>query len=166
MDANKEIIYTLNWLRPHHVLGHTKCRIGSAHDGGYVMLQYLRNSHTILSLGIGDNVDFDFWFAEQGCKVIQYDTTCAHDKPHVNFIFRAEQLGTGVDQTCFNRILTDNQLQHAQDLILKCDIDGNEWPCLSRVTSGWYEHFEQMVFEFHDLQNLRDPGFRDWVFQI
>ena len=34
------------------------------------------------------------------------------------------------------------------------------------MDDSWYAHFEQMVFEFHDLQNLRDSGFRDWVFQI
>jgi hypothetical protein len=165
MDGNKQIAYTLNLLRPYQVLGHTKCRIGSTHDGGYVMLKYLRNSHTVLSLGGGVNVDFDTWFADQGCKVIQYHDQ-PHDTPHPNFTYRAEQLGTSGYKTCFSQLLPDNTLQHAHDLILKCDMHGQEWSCLSRVTSAWYAHFEQMVIEFHDLHNLRDPGFRDWVYQI
>jgi hypothetical protein len=166
MDGNKQIAYTLNLLRPHQVLGHTKCRIGSAQDGGFVMLKYLRNSHTLFSLGHSQNPEFDAWFADQGCKVILYGDQPPHDKPHHNLTYRAEQLGTGGYQTCFSQLLSDNNLQHAQDLILKCDMRGQEWSCLSRVTSAWYAHFEQMVIEFHDLHNLRDPGFRDWVYQI
>lgn len=166
MDVNKQISYTLNLLRPYQVLGHTKRRVGSEHDGGYVILDDVSRIPHVVSLGVAHNMDFDVWFAHQGVKVIQYDTMCAQNSPHDNLIFRAEKLGTAGDQTCFSRILKDNHLQHAHNLILKCDIGGAEWACLSRVDQDWYAHFEQMVFEFHDLHNLRDSGFRDWVFQI
>ena len=129
------------------------------------MLQYLRNSHTLFSLGDSQNWEFETWFADQGCKVIQYGVPPC-DKPHHNFIHRPEQLGTGGYQTCFSQLLSDNNLQHAHDLILKCDLNGQEWSCLSRVTSAWYAHFEQIMIEFYDLHNLKDPGFRDWVYQI
>ena len=130
-------------LRPRSVHGVRKIRVGSAHDGGYVLLDDLTATTSVLCGGAGDNVDFERALAAAGHQVHVYDHTVAAlpgDGDGVTF-FR-EPLGpegTGL-AAALGRFdaLTGDEVpessepgatigQSSADLLLKVDIDGGEW---------------------------------------
>lgn len=50
-------------------------RVGNAHDGGYVMLNDFAHRNIAYSIGINDDVSWDFDMAERGFDVYMYDHT-------------------------------------------------------------------------------------------
>ena len=165
MDVNKQIAYTLNLLRPHQVLGYTKRRVGNKHHNAHVILDHVSQIRHVISLDATDNLEFDLWFANQGCNIIRYDVQPASFS-HEKFQFVQSQVGPGSGQTCLSELLQRHKLTDNHNLLLNSNLKGTEWSALSRVTSDWHAHFQQMVWQFHDLHNLADAAFRDWVYQI
>ena len=50
-------------------------RVGSIYDGGYVLPKILlKNTNLLISLGIGDNWEFERCFSKSSkCKIVAYD---------------------------------------------------------------------------------------------
>ena len=68
-----EVLAVMRLLRPQRALGTTKVRIGSEHDGGYVMLDDFQGLDRALSFGVCDNDSWDLQVAERGIPVEQFD---------------------------------------------------------------------------------------------
>ena len=45
------------------------------------------------------------------------------------------------------------------DLILKCDIEGDEWEIFATLQAALLRRFRQIVVEIRGLRDLCDPGF-------
>lgn len=140
-------------LRPHRLLGRRKVRVGSDHDGGYVLVDDWTTVTGVLSGGAGDNVDFEVETARRGAVVHVYDHTVPDLPAPAEELLQLvrEPLGpTGVS-------LADAlaRLPAEGDLLLKVDIDGGEWNLLSDPAVD-LSRFRQVVFEFHDLHRLDD----------
>ena len=156
-----ELLRTLNLISPWQAVGAKKIRVGSDFDGGYVLLGDVFSAKVCYSLGIGGNADWDLLMAQTGCLVHQYDHTI--DSPpimHANFRFN--KLGIAPNDNWspavkqLDTLMATNGDTQTQEMILKMDIEGNEWTCLDTLSSSTIGQFRQIVCEFHNLRLLQD----------
>lgn len=126
-------------------------RLGSMHDGGYVIADDITPDDYIISFGIADNVDFEKDLSEFGCAIDMYDYSVDGLPINVpNSRFFKEKIGIEENctplKTCLNK--TD------KDVLLKIDIEGSEYDLFSTATEEELERCRQITIEFHWLQNL------------
>ena len=65
----------LQMMRPYDLLDTPLVRIGRNFDGGYIMAEKFDGVDTAYSLGINDDVSWDFDIAQRGIDIYQYDHT-------------------------------------------------------------------------------------------
>lgn len=147
-------------IRPRQVRGQQLMRVGSAHDGGYVLLDDYDTASGVLSGGAGDNVDFEIQLAQAGLDVHVYDHTVeqlpdAAGDPRITFVH--EPLGPeGVDLAAAIARLGSE----GADLLLKVDIDGGEWD-LFAAAADVLPRFRQIALELHGLHQVGDALWRE-----
>ena len=152
-----EVFDLLNLIRPWQMISDTKLRIGSDHDGGYVMPSSSLKAGAVLSIGIGNEVSFDDELARRGARVIQFDHTIERSPstlPGIEF----HRKGWGVrDEDPFVSLATMVRMldwSAPRHPILKFDTEGAEWACLDAADPADLERFEVLTGEFHEFQNL------------
>jgi len=149
----------LQMLRPHRLIGADKIRLGRFFDGGYVMIDSFDGVDAAYSLGINDDVSWDLDIAARGIPIFQYDPTIPHPpEDHELFQWKSVWIGGEVsaekNTETLESLIRQNGHENSQDLILKCDIEGGEWPLLQRTPHRVIRQFRQMVFEIHNLSYL------------
>jgi hypothetical protein len=133
-------------------------RFGDDGDGGYVIVDDLRSSDVLFSIGVGENISFDKRCEFFVSKVVLVDHTVPNFYPPTgNFEMIRKPLVPGdMPETG----VTINQLidQHpkAEDYILKVDIEGDEWRIFSELNSSQILKFRQIILEFHGLNSFVD----------
>ena len=147
-------------LRPRRVLGRNKVRIGSTHDGGYVLLDDVEAMSAVLSGGAGDNVEFEIDLAKVGLDVHVYDHTVeqlpgAALGPRITFF--KEPLGPDGTEL---EVALDRLERDGDDLLLKIDIDGGEWE-LFVAAGAVLPRFRQIALELHGLHEVGDTVWRE-----
>ncbi|HBK09236.1 MAG TPA: hypothetical protein DDZ81_25820 [Acetobacteraceae bacterium] len=166
-DDRREVsvLSVLQLMAPVSVIGFSKCRVGTANDGGYVMLDDLKPVDVAYSLGIGSDVSWDLDMAQRGVDIYQYDHTVA-DTPVSHPRFRHFRVGITHDDSLgpnlkrLDTILRQNGHAQRHDMVLKIDIEGHEWDALESLDDKTLGQFRQIVAEFHGLQLLDMPLFR------
>jgi len=140
-------------LVPGKAFNYEKRRFGSVNDGGYVMLDHMENVAAAYSLGIGQNVSWDYEIAEQNIPVFQFDDTIKNP-PYIHPLFRffPTRIGGGDDEP--QNIISIGGIikkfgHGGKDLILKMDIEGAEWEVLEKIEPEVLAQFRQIVCEFH-----------------
>jgi hypothetical protein len=156
MTDQQSILQLLRMLKPHMTKA-PKIRIGSRGDGGYVINDDLIGLGGLISLGVGNDVSFDWALAERGLPVFQYDPTV--DEPptqHPNFVFRklAWARNDSENARSIVTMLHENEISGSDELILKFDVEGAEWDALQSVTPDMIQRFRIIVGEFHWLDNI------------
>jgi hypothetical protein len=142
-------------FEPKRVLGFRKIRLGSAADGGYVMLDDFAEIDLAVSFGIDTNADWDLAVARRGIAVQQFDHTV--DRPPVSHCLlhfnskRVVGLRRGRNDVSINSILVDAGTLRDASVILKCDIEGTEWPVFRDCAPQDLRRFAQIIVEFHDF---------------
>ena len=152
----------LRLLKPHRAEGFQKARFGSPYDGGYVMIDDFANIAAAFSFGVGGDVNWDVAVAERGVPVFQFDHTV--DGPplaHPAFRFEKAQI---VSKPTLGGYTIDELVQRygkgEGSLILKIDIEADEWAVLDSASAEALSCFAQIMGEFHFLKNaLIEP---DW----
>jgi hypothetical protein len=153
-------IYSL--ISPKKVKDVNKIRLGNANDGGYVCLDYFKGIKAALSLGINDDVSWDIEVARRGLQIYQYDHTVEGPPiKHENFIFHKVKIDTveRLGSASLMSILERYQLSEPQSVILKMDIEGDEWDVLGSVSDETLDVFSQILCEFHNFERLLEPEF-------
>ena len=151
----------ISLLKPMDVPGNSFVRIGQRYDGGYVMLDSGLDNAIAYSVGIGNDASWEVGMTERNCLVYQYDHTIgsaptANEKCHFFSLGIAEEnSGDGRLRTLFS-LIESNGHNHRNDLILKMDIEGNEWKVLAAVEPETLMHFSQIVVEFHRVLRSND----------
>ena len=168
--ATHRVKSAMRLLRPYDMVGQTKLRVGRFFDGGYVMLDRLDGVGAAYSLGINDDVSWDIDIAARGVPIFQYDPTIkALPAEHKLFNWSPIWIETGPDDATnvetLESLIEQNGHQDRTDLVLKCDIEGAEWPLLQRTPNKVLRQFSQMVFEIHNLGFLADQHHGDNVRQ-
>jgi hypothetical protein len=131
-------------------------KFGDHGDGGYAIVDDLKKSDVLFSIGVGDNVSFDEECERRVSRVVLVDHTVPNFNPPIgNFeiirkpLVPGEVSGNGVT---IHQLLS--QQVDAKDYVLKVDIEGAEWEILSELTSSDLVKFRQIILEFHGLNNF------------
>ena len=125
-------------------------RIGSKYDGGYALAKYNKNN-ILISGGISNNSDFE----SRICSRILYSYLFDHTIKTVNlsinnYAFYRKKVVTKGDQYGVNLNDFISQID-SKHLILKLDIEGDEWNILSQFSASSLLKCEQIVVEFHNV---------------
>jgi hypothetical protein len=128
-------------------------RLGSAHDGGYVMLDPGLGG-IAYSLGIDANVDWDLGMAARGFEIFQYDGSIAgppvnHERFHFEKLFICGKPAPPPGYTTLSSLLARNGHTAKNSLILKMDIEGSEWEVLEALSRAELLQFRQILLELH-----------------
>jgi hypothetical protein len=165
MSLQTEILAVTRMLRPFKS-AFRKVRVGSLGDGGYVLPDDLENISGLLSIGIGNEVSFDWHFAQKGVPIFQYDPTVeAPPVPHPNFQFYKIAWGA-VDNETTRTLESMNQvhgLNQTPDAILKFDTEGAEWDTLPLIHPDLLKSYRVIVCELHGMTSIGNDQFRDIV---
>jgi hypothetical protein len=130
-------------------------RVGSSHDGGYVLANLFSEQQSVISLGIGNNSDFEMAISKYVSKVFCFDGSIK-DLPQQNLKLEFEKKHVkkvvSKSSTSLANILQGIEENH---LILKIDIEGAEWEVLESTLQSDLMRFDQIVGEFHGFTENR-----------
>jgi len=130
-------------------------RYGSVYDGAYVLSEDLLNkSDIVYSYGVGPNelwITFDRHMAFLKKNIYLYDDLkddfWAKNDPF--FTFKKEY----VNSSNIYSHVKDNNHTNNTNMILKMDIEGNEYETLLNCSEDLFSHFDQLAIEVHDVVN-------------
>jgi hypothetical protein len=133
-------------------------KFGDHGDGGYAIVDDLKESDVLFSIGVGDNVSFDEECEKRVSRVVLVDHTVPNFNPPIGKfemirkpLVPGEDSGNGVT---IHQLLS--QQVDAKDYVLKVDIEGAEWEILSDLAPLDLVKFRQIILEFHGLNNFLD----------
>ena len=157
--ADERLRAALALMRPYRLVGRELIRVGGAHDGGYLMAPDLENARGAISLGVGPDVSWDVDVGSRGIRVTMFDPTVRRPPARVpNGVFhRLGVCGRGNATQQFrplDELVEMAGLAESQDLLLKMDVEGAEWPTLSTLRRGELSPYRQIVLELHNLGRL------------
>lgn len=139
-------------------------RIGSVFDGGYVIVDDINSNDYCIAIGIGDDSTFENEMAEKCCKVLLFDHTIQN--PQLNFA-NMEFFKKGISHKPSNYMMTLEEVlvlvPKEVDLILKIDVEGDEWDIFANLPNKYLPRFRQIIGEFHNIHLLSDPVFYEKV---
>lgn len=144
-------------LTPMDVLDAKYTRVGNNFDGGYIMLDGFsaNNVDAAYSFGIANDVSWDEEIAKRGIHVYMYDHTINElPKHNSHFHFYKKGVTGDLEEDCLdtlNNLIVRNGHQKSNKLLLKMDIEGNEWNVFEHAPSSVINQFSQIVIEFHGL---------------
>ena len=130
-------------------------RYGSLYDGGYVISEDLLNKTEIVySYGVGPDeswISFDRQMANLKKTVYLYDDLkndfWAKNDPF--FVFKKEYVSS---KNIYSNIVDNDHINNT-NMLLKMDIEGNEYETLLNCTEHLFSHFDQLAIEVHDVVN-------------
>ena len=140
-------------------------RFGDSSDGGYVLANNISDRDVCISIGIGDNISFDRSISSLVSNIFMYDHTIAeidHNIPNALFI----RMGLSKEEKPGFIRLYDcvGDISDSKEIILKIDIEGDEWGIIAEVDEKILLRCKQIVIEFHHLQNFRiDEHYHDMI---
>lgn len=161
--TQSKIIDFLNLLEPQTAKNYDKIRVGSANDGGYVQLNDFNNITQALSFGISDNDDWDIDIAERGILVHQYDHTVDR-APTQHKLLQFYKKKITANKISEKEITLDALIEQIKNkkhgsIILKMDIEGDEWSIFNKTNTDNFIYLKQIVCEFHGLSRLSEDMF-------
>lgn len=160
MKSRLKEIYKL--IKPVGVEGIEKVRIGNPGDGGYIFLNSFNDIESAISLGISTDVSWDSDIASRNINIYQYDHTVS-GPPVQNDRFHFHKLKISAKDEpgaiSLDNIVHKYSLTKPGSVLLKMDIEGDEWETLLSVSDKTLETFSQIACEFHDLNLLENSVF-------
>ncbi len=157
--AQKMVETLFSRLSPMDVDGCELIRIGRAFDGGYIMAPLGSEEKVAYSLGVNRDVSWDLEMAQQGCKIYQYDHTIdSLPLQHKSFNFFKKGITTSFEtneqMTCLKQELNNNGHQDTDNILLKMDIEGDEWKVFADFEVTELQKFSQILVELHNLHKV------------
>jgi hypothetical protein len=145
-------------IAPKKVIGKERILIGEKKDGSYVLLNDFKDIKIAYSFGISNEVQFDQGLADRNIDVYMYDHTI-NNLPYNNSKFHWKKIGIGgknqVNDTLrtLEELMVKNGHSSEKNMILKIDIEHNEWDSLKDVSEKVLEQFKYIVIEYHFWAN-------------
>jgi hypothetical protein len=145
----------LRLIAPRERKGVNLIRIGSVADGGYVVNNDFSSTDFIVSLGIGDNSDFEYELSDKVELIKAYDHTVKQiPRNSVNIDFYKLGVKAKPEEGFVTLGEIIGHIPSTHDLILKIDIEGWEWEVLDGITDEELSRFRQIIGEFHDFHDV------------
>ena len=147
------------YLSPKDVAGMEFVRIGRTGDGGYVMLNDLADCRRGISIGVGKELSWDLEIANKGINLALYDHTIDNlvtQHEHIHFRrFGARATGASEpNKMSLPEMITAEGLNAEPHMLLKIDIEGDEWNILEGISAGLMTKFSQVLVEFHGMSDF------------
>tara|TARA_A100001015_G_scaffold316561_1_gene431173 strand:+ start:321 stop:1049 length:729 start_codon:yes stop_codon:yes gene_type:complete len=135
-------------LTMYHV--ENKIRLGSENDGGYVIME-LDDYDYLLSGGVGGDINYEKAFTNKynvKCSVFDGTDDTAYNlcKNEENIEFVKKNIGFQENNKTTNLKYIINRYNN---IFLKLDIEGAEWPFLNSLNNQELQKFKQITMEFH-----------------
>ena len=149
--SNNNNIYNL--LSSKEVLGYKKIRIGNNNtDGGYILLNDLKNIKIAYSFGLDFEISFEKELADRNIDVFMYDHTI-NKLPFENSKFHWKKIGLGGKNTRENmttlpELIKENGHSNKENMILKLDIESYEWDELQYLQFKFLENLNILLENF------------------
>ena len=175
-----QFLQLLDELRPVDIADAEKQRFGPEKDGGYVMIAG-QDYDALYSYGIGRDMEFESHFVKENpIPVYLYDHTIS-GLPEENFLVRLftgnkprpsslitwKPEGIGPRRTAnLNSLqghVTENGDAEKENLLLKMDVEGAEWPSLLETPNDVLGRFKQVVIELHGLGEKTGDAYENQV---
>lgn len=161
--SQQNVLHFCRRLAPFEVEGFDKVRLGNDRDGGYVFIDDFAEISSVISCGISNDVTCDVAFAEMGKPVLQFDHTVEGPPvSHPLFDFRKQAidaLGTIPGSVKLWDVVKDVGDPAKSDVLLKIDIDGDEWTTFANYPVDELKRFRQLSCEFHWSSRMKDPEY-------
>jgi hypothetical protein len=157
------LLAALRPLAPQRVVGLEKKRFGTSSDGGYVMLDDLEGIVGALSIGVGDNADWDLAMAARGLWVEQFDGTIDSPPVRHELLHFHKRMLLADGEVSLKQLTKDAA---PDTLILKIDIEGSEWEVFDAIDERTLRAFSQILCEFHHLSRLAEECKRTLIARV
>jgi hypothetical protein len=128
-------------------------RFGSQFDGGYILLDLEKSYSKLISFGVGDNIDFEKSLMDCVDEIELYDHTIEALPIHLP---NAKFFRIGLSQFTKDGFIDLNSVtpEGFDDMILKIDVEGDEWKSLAVFELESLTRYAQIVIELHDLHRI------------
>ena len=151
-DSKTIITYkNIAWIE-----GTSPIRSGNDNNGGYVMLDHQIDNSIAYNFGRLGNVTWDLALLDRGCTVFQYDHTI--NRPpvhHPDFHFSSIEVSWACDSdktpNTVEALLHMNGHNGRNDLLMRMNLEGNEWDVLQSLDVTTLAQFSQIIVEFHKM---------------
>jgi hypothetical protein len=153
-------------------------RLGSTGDGGYLIKTPDWNNLILISIGIGDNCDFENEVVASGGVCMAFDptiTTLPFGHSELIHFEKSGLIGNTLESIEGLKLMRIDDLieNHCREYlksksyrILKLDCEGAEWQSIEEISTEKLNLFDQVVIEFHQIKNLAEPHFRKTIFSV
>jgi hypothetical protein len=153
-------------------------RVGSIGDGGYLIKTPDWSNLILISVGIGDNCDFENEIVSSGGNCLAFDPTISSLPLGHSELIHFENIGligNALDNVKSLKMMNLNNLieSHCKDFIknktyriLKLDCEGAEWRSIEEISIENLQLFDQIIIEFHHIKNLVEPNHRRTIFSV
>jgi hypothetical protein len=169
-ETQDEIKRTLRRLRPYAAQGFHKARFGGPHDGGYILLDDFRGVDTAFSFGIENNASWDLDIAKRCVTVYQFDHTVeAPNIDNTRLVFTRKRIApeAGPESESLSSLIGQHDKQNTcPNLLLKIDIENDEWAVFDATPPELLSRFTQIVGEFHYFQGFADFNWRQLISRV
>ena len=149
-------------LCPKKVIDKKKVMYGNDKEGGYVLFDDIKDIKIAYSFGISTLLAFDKALADKGIDVYMYDHTIDylvlnHSKFHWKKIGLASELKKDYNKKTLTQLLIENGYTKENNMILKIDIEGDEWGVLQEISEEILNQFKYILIEIHlwDVKNYQ-----------
>jgi len=140
------------------------CRLGSENDGGYIMIDDITDQDFLISMGVGDDVNFERALSKKVIGTHLYDFSIETLPDLIeNSQFFCERIGSNEATSLATAV---GRVPKPTDLLLKMDIEGSEWETLKNTESKTLNMFRQIVVEFHWLENIFNDQYYETALEV
>lgn len=135
----------LEIFTPYYYKSLEKIRIGSNHDGGYIICNDIKNYDIIVSGGAGNNISFENHLTKlyPNIECHLFDHSVNPKIQNNSIIFHKLKLDK-------NNIKFFDIIRSNHNIFLKLDIEGGEYELLSILNDSDFERIKQIVIEIHN----------------
>ena len=153
-DVKELINELLTTIRPESQIKEL-IRIGSDHDGGYLVPNYLEGIKYCYSPGVSNNSDFEDQLTSYGieCFLADYSVD-GPAKENSFFQFTKKYLGNKNDAKTIRLETWIKENKSDEDMILQMDIEGAEYQVILDTPYEILRKFRILVIEFHGFNKL------------
>lgn len=146
-------------LDPKAVQRQQLIRVGGQGDGGYIMVDRLREGQVAVSIGVGSDDSWELDLAGRGLFASQFDHTVQQaPSRHPNLSFHPFGLASPSNAKLVPELLDISAITETSasewgrpPTLLKIDVEGAEWESLATVDPQSLVDYEQILVELHGL---------------
>ena len=149
-----QLLEIMNLIKVNKHESYELVRLGSVYDGGYLVIDDFSMRDVLVSLGIGDNAEFECKISNKIERVIAFDHTI-DAMPEITNNIKFNKLGVKAKEEDNFVTLSSiiGNIPTKNDLLLKIDIEGWEWEVLNSISETEICRFRQIIGEFHGFNN-------------